>query len=173
MLDYAHNEGAYLELKKFMSHIQARVKVGVISVPGDRRDEDLRKLGFYAAQIFDEIIIKHDGVRTKSNQQITDLLLSGMKEAKADIKIMVISKESEAVKYALDNVQNDSFIFVCANKVQDVIEQVSEALKYETESGTINSETELTHAMSDISNSFMTETSTNGSMHMEEAKKLV
>ena len=131
LLDYAHNEGAYLELKKFMSRIKASVKVGVISVPGDRRDEDLRKLGFYAAEIFNEIIIKHDEARTRNNQQITDLLLEGIKEANPVLKPLIISNESEAVKYALDNVKKDSFIFVCANEVTDVIDQVTEALKKE------------------------------------------
>lgn len=131
LLDYAHNEGAYLELKKFMSRIKASVKVGVISVPGDRRDEDLRKLGFYAAEIFNEIIIKHDETRTRNKQQITDLLLEGIKEANPVLKPLIISDEEEAVKYALDNVKKDSFIFVCANDVTGVIEQVKEAQKEE------------------------------------------
>ncbi|MBK9332414.1 MAG: cyanophycin synthetase [Ignavibacteria bacterium] len=143
LLDYAHNEGAYLELKKYMDHISAIVKVGVISVPGDRRDGDLRKLGFYAGQIFNEIIIKHDIVRTKNNQQITDLLTEGIREANEGVKTRVISNESNAVKYALENAKEDSFIFVCANDVTNVIQQVTEALKIENEAGKIHSLNEI------------------------------
>lgn len=174
LLDYAHNEGAYLELKKYMNRISASVKVGVISLPGDRRDEDLRKIGFYAAQIFDEIIIKHDNDnRTKSNQQITDLLLEGIKEANAGIKTLVISNESEAVKHALDNAQKDSFIFVCANAVTNVIAQVTEALRKENENKKILSVNGMTQTMSYQINSFMIETRSNVAMQRDEAKKLI
>jgi cyanophycin synthetase len=173
LLDYAHNEGAYLELKKYMNRIQARVKVGVISVPGDRRDEDLRKLGFYAGQIFNEIIIKHDNVRTKNNQQITDLLMEGIKEANEGVKTLVISNESEAVKYALDNAQKDSFIFVCANEVTNVIEQVTEALKKEKEAEEIYTFNEVLQVMSYKVNSILTDTRSYLPQHQDEARILI
>lgn len=173
LLDYAHNEGAYLELKKFMSRISANVKVGVISLPGDRRDEDLRKIGSYAAEIFDEIIIKHDNDnRTKNNQQITDLLMEGIREANKGVKTLVISKESEAVKYALNNVKEDSFIFVCANEVTKVIDQVTEALKKENEGEEMLSVNKVSQALSDKENYILTDSRSYVSMHQDEMNKL-
>ena len=173
MLDYAHNEGAYIELKKFMNRIPASVKVGVISVPGDRRDEDLRKLGYYAGQIFNEIIIKHDNVRTKNNQQITYLLMEGIKEANEGVKTRVISNESNAVKYALDNAQKDSFIFVCANDVTNVIEHVTEALIKEKEAEELLSINEIPQAMSDKVIYFLTDTRSHVPVYQDEARILI
>ena len=171
LIDYAHNEGAYIELKKYMSRIKASVKVGIISVPGDRREEDLRKLGFYAGQIFNEIIIKHDNVRTKSNQQITDLLTDGIREANEEVKILVISKESDAVKYVLDNAQEESFLFICANEVTNVIEQVKAAQRKEDEAENTHSENGMTKVMSNKLNSILKDSHSNVSMHPDDVKK--
>jgi cyanophycin synthetase len=45
MLDYAHNEGGYQELKGYANKVTASVKTGVIAATGDRRDQDIRNLG--------------------------------------------------------------------------------------------------------------------------------
>lgn len=122
MVDYAHNEGGYTELKKYAAKLAARVKTGVIAATGDRRDIDIINLGRLAAEIFDEIIIRHDkDGRGRSNEEITGLLTEGIRQAKPAMSIKVISDETEAVQYAIDHAQKDAWIFVNTDSVQQTL----------------------------------------------------
>jgi cyanophycin synthetase len=132
LIDYAHNEAAFAEVKKYMRNVNASRKVGVISAPGDRRDTDIRKIGFYAAEIFDEVIIKHDkDGRGRTNEQITALLSEGIRESKSNFPFNVISNEQEAVMHCIQNAQSNSIVFICAVEVQNTIDFVLEAQKNE------------------------------------------
>ena len=64
-------------LGRFLSKIPDSPKVGVIAGVGDRRDEDTVNLGRLSAQMFDEIIIRHDrDMRGRSKENMNDLLFS-------------------------------------------------------------------------------------------------
>jgi cyanophycin synthetase len=113
MLDYAHNEGGYRELKAYASHINASVKTGVIAATGDRREQDIRNLGSLAAEIFDEIIIRHDkDGRGRTNEQLTALLTEGIRAVKPEMTIKVISDKFESIAYAIHHAEKNSWIFV-------------------------------------------------------------
>lgn len=125
MVDYVHNEGGYIELKKYMQSVNASVKIGVISATGDRRDNDIQNIGFYAAQMFDELIVKHDkDSRGRTNDQITEQILIGIRKANNDIPVKVISHEAEAIQYAIDHAQKDCFIFITADEVKETLTTV-------------------------------------------------
>ncbi len=127
MIDYAHNTDGFLQLKKFLAETQASVKVGLLSATGDRRDEDIRNFGKLAAQMFDEIIIKHDeDLRGRTKEEITKLLQEGI-YSEREMPVKVISDEIESIQYALDNAVKDSFITICADKIASTIRFISEA----------------------------------------------
>lgn len=118
MLDYAHNEDAFIELKQYVSQIQKKRKVGIIGIAGDRRAIDMQNIGFHAAQIFDELIIRHDKDRRgNTDERITQALLEGIQRAPAQPKVEIISDEFQAVRYALEHASNDTFIFYTPEKV--------------------------------------------------------
>lgn len=134
MVDYAHNEAGYIELQKYMRSVNASVKVGVISGTGDRRDIDIQNIGFYAAQMFDELIIKHDkDCRGRTPEQITEQLMIGINKVKKDVPVKVISDEVEAIHYVIDNAKKDSFIFITADDVKDTLATISGIHKNKTE----------------------------------------
>ena len=139
MVDYAHNVGALNELKKFLDTIHASLKVGIIAGVGDRRDEDIRNIGFCAGQMFDEIIIRHDkDGRGRANDVLTNLLMEGIISANADAFVNVISDECEAIQYAIDNAREGSFIVVCSEHVKETLEfvhQIQEGHKCENNIG--------------------------------------
>jgi len=123
VLDYAHNEGAFLELEKYLEEIKSEHKVGIIGATGDRRDEDIQKLGFCAAGMFDEIIIRHDrNGRGRSNQELTDLLMQGIKTSKEHPRVSVISDEFEAVRHALRSSKPGTFILYTPDDVFQAID---------------------------------------------------
>jgi cyanophycin synthetase len=128
MLDYAHNEGGYGELKKYAAQVTASVKTGVIAAAGDRRDQDIRNLGALAAEIFDEIIIRHDkDGRGRTNEQITSLLTEGIRKIKPNMRVRIISDEIEAIAYAIMHAEKDSWVFVNTDEVQEALAFVSQA----------------------------------------------
>jgi cyanophycin synthetase len=125
MLDYAHNEGGFSEIEKFVAQVPASYKTGIIGATGDRRDEDIRKIGQYAARIFDEIVIRHDiDGRGRTNDEMTQLLLEGIRAVSPEKLVRVISDESEAIGYAISSARPGSFIFACADHVMHSIEIV-------------------------------------------------
>jgi cyanophycin synthetase len=145
MVDYAHNPDGFMQLKKFMDNTQASVKVGIVSGTGDRRDEDIRTIGRLCAQIFDELIIKHDhDLRGRTREEITSLISQGAYSVK-EIPIQVISNEEEAIHHALEHARENAFITVCADKVFETIATVKQAQIKDEEKHKQNSLVYLNH----------------------------
>ncbi|WP_419418593.1 cyanophycin synthetase [Legionella sp. D16C41] len=123
MIDYAHNEDAYIQLKKFLDSMNYSKKVGIIAASGDRREEDIQKLGYYAALMFDEIIIRHNkNGRGRTNQELTDFITQGIKSANPSAKVKVISEEFEALNYAMSHAEKNSLIYCSVDNVFDSVE---------------------------------------------------
>jgi len=134
MIDYCHNTGGFTEMKIFVDKVKASVKTGIITGVGDRRDEDIRNLGKLSGEMFDEIIIRHDeDMRGRTEEDVTRLLVDGIRSAKPLAKITVISDELEAVQYAIDHAQKGSFILFCSDNVQKSIDYVKARLEEEKE----------------------------------------
>jgi cyanophycin synthetase len=132
MIDYAHNSGGFEELKRFMSGTTASRKVGIVTAVGDRRDEDIKNIGVYSAEIFDDIIIRHDSdLRGRTKEELTELIMTGIRKVDPAKSVTIISDELDAIKYAIDNAVKDAFIAVCTDKVQASIQFVSQAIDNE------------------------------------------
>jgi cyanophycin synthetase len=85
LLDYAHNPASYEALASFVCNWSAGERIGVIGAPGDRRDQDLRKLGQIAAQMFDRVIIKEDDdTRGRRRGEVADLIRTGIRQENPD-----------------------------------------------------------------------------------------
>lgn len=140
MIDYAHNSGGFIELKSFMDKTTSPNKIGIIAAVGDRRDEDIRNVGYFAAQMFDEIIIRHDkDLRGRTREEISELIIEGINSQKPGMTVHVISDEREALHFAINNCIPGTFITVCTDCVQESIEYLSAIQKEEVQnSGSYN-----------------------------------
>lgn len=119
MVDYAHNCDGFRHLEKFMEKTSASVKIGIITSPGDRRDEDITRIGAYAARMFDEIIIRHDkDLRGRTKENITALLLEGIQNMNCHLPVKIISDESEALKWVIEKAPENAFIVTCTEEVK-------------------------------------------------------
>ena len=99
--------------------------MGIVAGVGDRRDEDIISLGEESAKIFDEIIIRQDkNLRGRTEQEIIDLITTGIRKVDAAKKIDVIRKESEAIDFAINNAKEGAFIVIISDVVPDALEQV-------------------------------------------------
>src|SRR5690606_33647507 len=59
LVDYAHNAAAVSAIVELARALPARRRIGVVTVPGDRRDQDIRAVGRVAARL-DRLIVKED-----------------------------------------------------------------------------------------------------------------
>jgi cyanophycin synthetase len=125
LADYAHNPAGFKVLKEYVDRVDATHKVGIISGTGDRRDEDIRELGRISGSAFDEIIIRQDKhLRGRTEEEIINLLMEGIKEVNPGMPVKVIVKESEAIDYAVRNAKKGSFITICSDVVPLALTQI-------------------------------------------------
>jgi cyanophycin synthetase len=125
MIDYAHNPAGFEAIGKFLEKTEATHKVGIIAGVGDRRDEDIIHLGKLSAKMFDEVIIRQDkNLRGRSDTDIINLMVKGIKEVDAKKKVTTIPKESEAIDYAIKHAKKGSFITICSDVIPDALDQI-------------------------------------------------
>jgi cyanophycin synthetase len=95
--------------------------IGVIGIPGDRRDEDQREYGAIAATAFDEIIVREDkNLRGRAAGETAGHVLDGVKSAKAAGASRVaradkVLEEIEAVRTALRRAIPGDLVVCCVD----------------------------------------------------------
>jgi cyanophycin synthetase len=63
LMDYGHNVGALQGIADVVKGFAAPRAIGLIAIPGDRRDEDAHAFAKLAARTFDQIVIREDSDR--------------------------------------------------------------------------------------------------------------
>jgi cyanophycin synthetase len=125
LVDYAHNAAAVAGLVDFAMRLDAGRRVGVVTGPGDRRDEDLREIGRLTAP-FDHVIVKEDDNRRgRRAGEIAGLVIEGLVErGHAREAIEVIPDEPAAVERAVGMLGDRDLAVVLADDVPGVLELV-------------------------------------------------
>ena len=125
LVDYAHNPAAVEGLLELALNLPATRRIGVIAVPGDRRDEDIRGVGRLAARL-DRVIVKEDPDRRgREDGEIARLMVEGLREGgMGDERIEVILDEAAAVDRALEEVGDGELALILADDVQAVLAQL-------------------------------------------------
>jgi cyanophycin synthetase len=128
ILDYAHNPTGMEYLKELIAHLRplrGRV-IGVIGVAGDRRDEDIRRMGELAAKAFDKIIAREDDYRRgRPKGEGAKLIQQGAFEVGFLAEhFTVILNEKDAVAHALNLAQQGDLVIVLATEVDVTWRQI-------------------------------------------------
>jgi cyanophycin synthetase len=77
LVDYAHNPAAIAGLMEFVYNLDAARRIGIITAPGDRRDEDLREVGRLSAKL-DRVIVREDKYRRgREPGEVSRLIIEG------------------------------------------------------------------------------------------------
>ena len=139
IIDYCHNVDGMRNLSDFVTRFMAdgtgglrtRRAIGVIGMPGDRRDEDMRAYGALAAAAFDEIIVREDknlrgrkpgetaalvveGIRGKPGASGNGTGAAGAPHGRAT-KVDKILDEQAAVKAALRRANPGDLVVMCVD----------------------------------------------------------
>jgi len=138
LVDFAHNPAGLELLGNFVNKMEGSPKVGIISGTGDRRDEDIRKLGSLSTAYFDEIIIRCDkNLRGRTAEEIVNLLEQGIEEGKTrDIPVQVIYKEQDAIMSAYNNATPGTLITIMCDVVSEALDFIKD-LKAKEDAGII------------------------------------
>lgn len=127
LADFAHNPHGLRLLGDFVSKLDYKHKVGVISGTGDRRDDDIRELGEISAQYFDEIIIRCDkNLRGRSADEIISLLQQGINKVNPNIPQMVIANENLALEYIYENQKAGALYTIMCDVVAGALDKIKE-----------------------------------------------
>jgi cyanophycin synthetase len=138
MIDFAHNPSGYKGVEEFLSSVEATKKIGIIAGVGDRRDEDIKECATIAARMFDHIIIRQEKyLRGRTEEEIIGLIMQGIAASGKTITHEIISKETEAIKHAINSAQEGTFITALSDVVTNAIEIVQEYLDKENEDGNV------------------------------------
>lgn len=128
LMDYAHNP-AGLEL---MADLVAKMRPqhqrvwGVISGTGDRRDEDLIRVGELMGGMVDELILKEDERRGRKPGETSALVRQGALSAGLSAEhIQGWFLEPKAVETALSSAREGDLVLVFASKINDVWRQIT------------------------------------------------
>ena len=134
LIDFAHNAAGYRGVEEYLSSVEATKKIGIIAGVGDRRDEDIKECATIAARMFDHIIIRQEKyLRGRTEDEIIGLIMEGITASGRDVTHEIISKEVEAIKHAITNAEEGSFITALSDVVTNAIDIVQEYLDKESE----------------------------------------
>jgi cyanophycin synthetase len=122
LVDYAHNPAAIEGLMEVVRHLPAKLRIGVITAPGDRRDDDIRELGRLSSEM-DRIIIKEDHDRRgRASGEIVNLIKEGLTEkGVTEDRIEIVLDEVQAIERALSSAEGEDLVIVLADDVSGVL----------------------------------------------------
>jgi cyanophycin synthetase len=136
LIDYAHNAAGLATVGDFVERVTtseptgfgppgtaswtANLRLAVVAVPGDRRDEDMRELGRVAAAYFDDIIIREDrNPRGRQRGETAGHVAEGVRDriqqgARAG-NMEIVLDEMDAVRGALDRSRPGDLVVLCVD----------------------------------------------------------
>jgi cyanophycin synthetase len=134
MIDFAHNPSGYLGVEDFLQSVNSNHKVGIIAGVGDRRDSDIIECAAIAARMFNHIIIRQEKhLRGRTEEEIIDLILQGIKSQSKEVTYEIISKETDAIKHAISIAKEGTFITALSDVITNAIDIVQQHLDKEVD----------------------------------------
>lgn len=127
ILDYAHNPAAFRVISEMVDRMETKgSKIAVISMPGDRRDEDIQESAETLAGHFDAYICKaDDNRRGRGEDEIPQLMRNTLIANGVDENsIRVIPDEQEAVATALETAEEGDLLVVFGDNITRCWKQI-------------------------------------------------
>ncbi|MEL7564508.1 MAG: cyanophycin synthetase [Dehalobacterium sp.] len=131
MLDYGHNISGYNSVFQLIRDLGAERLVGIIGMPGDRLDENIRDVGKMSGGVFSQIYIREDhDLRGRKPGEAANLLYQGVIEGGGNPEnIEIILSEGEALSTAVKNASPGDFIVLFYEKFDQVFELIQKLIK--------------------------------------------
>ena len=150
ILDYCHNVDGMRRLAEFVNLMMApsnghasdaepsggppgrragRRAIGLIGIPGDRRDDDHREYGRLAAQAFDAVVVREDkNKRGRKPGESADLVMEGVRRAQAEggrcAEATIVVDEGDAAAEAMRLARPGDLVMLCSDDITGVYKRV-------------------------------------------------
>lgn len=118
VMDYCHNVAGLESMADFVQRLGAPHAIGMITMPGDRLDSDIRAFGELAAKTFDRLIIREDvNRRGRANGEIAEMLReTALAAGMTADDILIVLDEIEAVNTAIECAARDDLVVLLVDK---------------------------------------------------------
>ncbi|MBA4090999.1 MAG: cyanophycin synthetase [Sphingobium sp.] len=128
VIDYAHNIASMRALGQCLGSLKTGGgrSIGMVSMPGDRRDEDIMEMGATAVPMLDHIVFREgpDG-RGRPRGEVLRLLEKGARSAGASAeRISFVLEERDAVLATLRLARPGDLVVLFPTRVEEVHRQV-------------------------------------------------
>jgi cyanophycin synthetase len=127
ILDYGHNPAAVRAMCRLVERTPVRGRrLVVLTMPGDRRDEDIAEVAGIAAGLFDHYILKRDDhPRGRSHDEVPRLIEAGLlRHGVGPERISLIVDEQQAVEAALEMAQPNDLLLVFGDNITRCWKQI-------------------------------------------------
>ena len=127
ILDYAHNPAAFRVISEMVDRMEVKGrKIAVISMPGDRRDEDITESAGILAGHFDHYICKaDDNRRGRTDDEIPQLMRAGLLANNvADDSISIVPDEQDAIAKGLEESTEGDLLVVFGDNITRCWKQI-------------------------------------------------
>ena len=131
IFDYVHNAAGLTAIGELIAGIRHlyRRTAAVLSIPGDRRDEDIIEMGRLGADIFDRLYFREDpGNRGRPRGEVMALMRQGaLASGVATLpEIELIVSETDATAAAMATAEPGDLILVAGTDVPAIWKQITE-----------------------------------------------
>jgi cyanophycin synthetase len=140
ILDYCHNVDGMRRLTEFVGLMMAPGDgapangraIGVIGIPGDRREEDMREYGRLAAHAFDTIYVREDAnLRGRQPGETAEHVLAGIRQAQSEggrcVEASPVLLEPDAAQAGLTAAQPGDLVVMCVDDAAMVYRSVMQS----------------------------------------------
>ena len=122
LIDYGHNPKALEAICRMTSRWQGKTITGIISFPGDRRDDVIEAAGRIAVAGFDRIIIKGDiNLRGRKSGEVAEMLCRLVLEAGNQSECKIVLDAAQAFEEAIAEIKENEVVVFFYEKLQSVL----------------------------------------------------
>jgi cyanophycin synthetase len=115
LVDYAHNPAAVRALAPFVRSWPG-VRIAVVDMCGDRRDEDYLAFGELCARAFDRVIVREDRTpRGRPPAEVVATIVAGIRRAATACVGEIVPEEREAFRRALESAPEGALVVLLAD----------------------------------------------------------
>ena len=128
ILDYGHNPDALENISAMVREMRPRYKrvIAMLGGTGDRRDEDILRLGELVGGMVDELVVKDGLLRGRKPGEAAELIReAAMRAGLPNDKIHLVLRERDAVAAALQIARPRDLVFIFADEINDVWQQIT------------------------------------------------
>ena len=123
LIDYGHNPQAFEAICRMTARWTDKKTVGIVSVPGDRSDELIKKAGRIAVAGFDRVIIKGDhNLRGREQGEIAEMLEQIASEIGKRSDCEVVLNAEDVFEREIANIGENEVVVFFYEKLEPVLE---------------------------------------------------